>query len=43
MPVVPLGARIPRIHPSAFIAPDAWVIGDVEIGEDVFGDEIALM
>lgn len=24
----------PRIHPSAFIAPDAVIIGDVEIGPD---------
>ncbi|MDU0479742.1 gamma carbonic anhydrase family protein [Staphylococcus chromogenes] len=24
----------PRIHPSAFVAPNATIIGDVEIGED---------
>lgn len=30
-----LGDRVPRIHPSAFIAPGAIVAGDVEIGEDV--------
>jgi carbonic anhydrase/acetyltransferase-like protein (isoleucine patch superfamily) len=24
----------PRIHPSAFIAGGAWLIGDVEVGED---------
>lgn len=26
--------KSPRIHPSAYIAPEATVIGDVEIGED---------
>lgn len=25
----------PKIHASAFIAPDAWIIGDVEIAKDV--------
>lgn len=25
----------PTIHPNTFIAPDAWIIGDVEIAEDV--------
>lgn len=24
----------PRVHPSAFIAGGAWLIGDVEVGED---------
>ena len=24
----------PRVHPSAFVAEGAWVVGDVEIGED---------
>jgi carbonic anhydrase/acetyltransferase-like protein (isoleucine patch superfamily) len=24
----------PRIHPTAFVAGGAWVIGDVEVGED---------
>lgn len=28
------GDRVPRIHPSVFVAPGAAVIGDVEIGED---------
>lgn len=28
-----LGGKRPRIHPTAWIAPDAAVIGDVEIGE----------
>jgi carbonic anhydrase/acetyltransferase-like protein (isoleucine patch superfamily) len=25
---------MPKIHPTAFVAPGAWVIGDVEIGRD---------
>ncbi|MEQ8821352.1 MAG: gamma carbonic anhydrase family protein [Sumerlaeia bacterium] len=33
MPVIPFEGRVPRIHPSAFIAPTAVIIGDVEIGE----------
>ena len=33
MPILPFEGRVPRIHPSAFIAPNATVIGDVEIGE----------
>jgi carbonic anhydrase/acetyltransferase-like protein (isoleucine patch superfamily) len=31
--VYALGDRVPRIHPTAFIAPGAVVAGDVEIGE----------
>lgn len=27
--------KAPRIHPSAFISEDAYVVGDVEIGENV--------
>ncbi len=30
--IVPFGGHTPRIHPSAFIAPTAVLIGDVEIG-----------
>ncbi len=33
-PVYALGGMIPRIHPTAFIAPTAAVIGDVEIGAE---------
>lgn len=32
MPIVSFETHTPKIDPSAFIAPDAWVIGDVEIG-----------
>jgi carbonic anhydrase/acetyltransferase-like protein (isoleucine patch superfamily) len=32
MPLYALGDLEPRIHPSAFVHPDAVVIGDVEIG-----------
>ena len=34
MPVYALGDIEPKIHPSAFIHPDAVVIGAVEIGEE---------
>ena len=34
MPIYALGDLEPRIHPSAFIHPDAVVIGNVEIGEE---------
>lgn len=30
----PFRGKTPRIHPSAFIAPNATIIGDVEIGPD---------
>jgi gamma-carbonic anhydrase len=33
MPEYELEGMRPRIHPSAWVAPDAAVIGDVEIGE----------
>lgn len=33
MPIYALGDVEPRIHPTAFIHPDAVVIGNVEIGE----------
>jgi len=32
--IIPYGGREPRIHPTAFIAPTAVVIGDVEIGPE---------
>jgi carbonic anhydrase/acetyltransferase-like protein (isoleucine patch superfamily) len=31
--IIPYHGHTPRIHPSAFIAPTAVIIGDVEIGE----------
>ncbi|CAN5209152.1 gamma carbonic anhydrase family protein [soil metagenome] len=33
MPVFPFENWTPKIHPTAFIAPNAIVLGDVEIGE----------
>lgn len=33
MPIYALGGRAPRIHPSAFIAPTATIVGDVIIHE----------
>jgi carbonic anhydrase/acetyltransferase-like protein (isoleucine patch superfamily) len=33
MPITPFKDTTPCIAPSAFIAPDAWVIGDVSIGD----------
>ncbi|WP_188533886.1 gamma carbonic anhydrase family protein [Kocuria dechangensis] len=30
--VLPYAGRTPRIHPSAFVAPTATVVGDVELG-----------
>lgn len=32
--ILPFRGRAPRIHPSAWIAPTAVIIGDVEIGPD---------
>lgn len=32
--VIPFHGKTPRIHPSAFVAPTAVLIGDVEIGEE---------
>lgn len=32
MPVIPFDNSTPLIGPGSFIAPDAWVIGQVEIG-----------
>ena len=34
MPVYALGDRVPQIHPTAFIHPDAVVIGEVTIGAE---------
>jgi carbonic anhydrase/acetyltransferase-like protein (isoleucine patch superfamily) len=33
-PLLPFEGKRPAIHPSAWVAPTAAVIGDVEIGED---------
>jgi carbonic anhydrase/acetyltransferase-like protein (isoleucine patch superfamily) len=32
VPVYPYGDRVPRIDPTAFVAPGARVVGDVELG-----------
>lgn len=32
--IIPYGGKVPVIHPTAFIAPTAVVIGDVEIGPE---------
>ena len=32
--ILPFNGIMPRIHPSAFVAPGAVVVGDVEIGPD---------
>jgi carbonic anhydrase/acetyltransferase-like protein (isoleucine patch superfamily) len=32
--IIPFDGRTPRIHPSAFVAPTAVVIGDVDIGAE---------
>jgi carbonic anhydrase/acetyltransferase-like protein (isoleucine patch superfamily) len=34
MPIYRLGHRVPEIHPEAFVAPDAVVIGNVTIGPE---------
>jgi carbonic anhydrase/acetyltransferase-like protein (isoleucine patch superfamily) len=34
VPVYALGDRVPRIDPSAFVHPDAVIIGDVRIGPE---------
>jgi len=33
MPLVNHHGITPKVHPSSFIAPGAWIIGDVEVGE----------
>lgn len=35
MSVIPFKDKIPVVSASAFVAPDAWVIGDVSVGDDV--------
>ena len=50
MPVYALGDRVPVIDPSAFVHPDAVVIGDVHIdseatvwpGADLSGEELTV-
>jgi carbonic anhydrase/acetyltransferase-like protein (isoleucine patch superfamily) len=32
MPITPFESHAPRVAPAAFIAPDAWVIGNVSVG-----------
>ena len=32
MPIFAIGDKIPKIHPSAFVAPTADIVGDVRIG-----------
>jgi carbonic anhydrase/acetyltransferase-like protein (isoleucine patch superfamily) len=32
--IIPFGGKSPKVHPSAFLAPTAVLIGDVEVGED---------
>ena len=32
--ILPFEGKVPRIHASAWIAPNATIIGDVEIGPD---------
>ncbi len=32
--IIPFGGHTPRIHPTAFVAPTAVLIGDVEVGEE---------
>ena len=34
MSVIAISGKAPKIHPTAFIAPEAVLIGDVEIGEE---------
>lgn len=34
MPVMSIPAHTPQIHPSVYLAPNAYVIGQVEIGEN---------
>jgi len=36
MPIYKLGDKVPKISKSAYVHPDAIIIGDVEIGECVF-------
>lgn len=34
MPLIRLGDRVPQVHDSAFIAPNATLIGDVRVGHE---------
>lgn len=34
MPTLPFGAHSPQIDPTVFVAPTAWLTGNVQIGED---------
>ena len=46
MPIYRLGHRVPEIHPEAFVAPDAVVIGKALIGTDATsaaGDVISII
>jgi len=33
--IVDFEGKKPKVHPSVFLAPGSWVIGDVTLGEDV--------
>ncbi len=35
MPLLPFGTHKPKVHESLFLAPDAWVTGQVSLAEDV--------
>lgn len=35
MPVISFNEKNPHVSASAFVAPDAWIIGDVTVGENV--------
>ena len=35
MSIVEFMGKKPKVHPSVFLAPGSWVIGDVTLGEDV--------
>lgn len=35
MPVIPFKEKTPVVSASAFVAPDAWIVGDTTIGENV--------
>ncbi len=34
MPIEAFESKVPRVHPTAFVHPGAWVIGEVEVGEE---------
>lgn len=35
MPVIPFKEKNPIVSASAFVAPDAWIIGDITVGDSV--------